>query len=186
MVDQKAVRLLLHFAVPAQTLADRLAFLAGIRKDETFFSPRVFKDVANAGIGVPGRCVCRFFRRKCSRLFRKKCSRLFPAFFTCLRRGIEKMLHGEPPGLFSPLNARNDSLPAAACSQKLSCGFRVPDGGGQADPSRTAACEGAETLYQAEGLQAPVSPQERMDLINDDEAEIPEEGRDFHVLVDHQ
>ena len=60
VMDQEAVRLMVHLAVLPETLADRLAFFPGIGEDETFFAPCMFKNIADAGI----RCFRGFVGRR--------------------------------------------------------------------------------------------------------------------------
>ena len=178
VVDQKALRFMIHFAVLAQALADGLALLAGVGEDQAFLPARMLKDIADARVRRLRRGVGRFFRH------RGRGDILFP--LVCLRRGVEEVLHAEPPDFFPRFKAGNHGSAAAARGQELPRRLRIADGGGQSDPLRPAPCQSAEPLDQAEGLQAPVSPQQRVDFIDDDEAQVPEQGRDFHVPVDHE
>ena len=96
------------------------------------------------------------------------------------------MLHRQAPDFLSAVKPWNDS-PAPASGSEEPAGFlRVSDGRRQTDPPGCAPCQSAEAFDQAEGLPAPVSPQEGMDLIDHNEAEIPEQGWDLHMFVDHQ
>ena len=85
------------------------------------------------------------------------------------------MLHAEPPNFFPRVEAWDHGTAAAARCEKFSRRFRVADGCGQADPPRPALRQSAEPLDQAEGLHATVSAQQRMNLIDDDEAQISEQ-----------
>ena len=49
-----------------------------------------------------------------------------------------------------------------------------------------AARQAAKPLDQTEGLHAPISPQKGMNLVHDDKAQIPKEGRNLHVFINHQ
>ena len=64
MVDQEAVRFMIGFTVLAKTLTDGFTLFAGIGEDETFSSHGVFKDIANAGIGIFRCRVADFFHRR--------------------------------------------------------------------------------------------------------------------------
>ena len=178
VMDQKAVGLAVCFAVLPQMLADRLAFLAGIRKDQAFFAARVLKDIAHPGVGcLWGGIGRRFFRRSLQ-------ERLLA--LVSLRRGGEEMLHREPPDLSAAVKPRDDRAPVAACCEEFSRQRGVADSRGQSDAARTAGGETAQPLDQTEGLAPSVGAQQRMDLIDHDEAQVAEQGGYLHVLVDHQ
>ena len=178
VVNEKTVGLPLYFTVLAQVLADRFAFFPGIGEYEAFFAGRMLEYIADAGIGsLRGPVRDRFGRRR------------FHGYgfaLISLGRLVVKMLHAQPPDFFSAADFRDDGSPAAAGSKKLPRGFGIAYGCGQADPPGTAAGQGAHALDQAESLEAPVRPHERVDLIDDDETKVAEEGGDFHMLVDHQ
>ena len=178
MVDQKALRFMIHFAVLAQALADRFAFFPGVGEDQAFFPSCMLEDIADARVCRLRRGVGRFFRHRSRR------DRLFS--LVRLRRGVEEVFHAEAPDFLPRFKAGDHGASSAARGEELSRRFRIADGGRQADPPRPAPCQSAEPLNQAEGLHAPVSPQQRVDLVDDDEAQVSEQGRDFHMPVDHQ
>ena len=99
---------------------------------------------------------------------------------------VEEMFHGQPPHFLSSVKAGNHGFPSASAGQELTCRLRGSYGGGKSYPAWMAACKSAHSFYQAESLQSPVRSQQRMDFVNDDEPQIRKEGRDFHMLVDHQ
>ena len=178
VVDEKTLRLMIGLAVLPQALADRLALLSGIGENQALFPPRMLENIAHARIGRFGGGIRRGLGS----------GRFRHGLLSLVRLGlrIEKMLHGQPPHLFSAVKPGDDRPAAAARREKPPCRLRVADGRGKADPSGTAAGQTAEPLDQTEGLHAPVAAQEGMDLIDDDKAQIAEQGRDFHMLVDHQ
>ena len=177
VVDEKAVRLMPRLAVLPELLADSLTFLPGIGENEALFTPCVRKDVADAGVcrrgcGVGGR-------------LRHRGRGILPALVG-LGVCVEKMLHAEPPDLLPALKAGDHGAAPAPRREKAPSGLRVADGGGETHPPGPAARGFAEAFNQAEGLHPPVPPEKGVYLVNDDEAQIPEKGRDLHVLVDHQ
>ena len=178
MVDEEAVGLVVDLTVLPQLLADGLALLPGIGEHQALPAPGVFEDIADARIGGLGCGIGGLLHRR--GIHRDE----FP--FVSLRRGVVKVFHGKPPDLFAAVKLRNDCAPAAARCQKLSRQLGVADGGGEADAPRVAARQLTKPLDQAEGLKAPVRPQQGVDLVNDDETQVAEESRDLHVLVDHQ
>ena len=134
---------------------------------------------------VPYPGVCGLRRSVCGKLFLRGLHRDLSALIR-LRIRVKKVLHGQPPDLFAALEPRNDRRPPAACCQELPCSFRIPDRRRQSDPPGAASRKPAHPLDQAECLHPAVAPKERMDLVDHDEAKIVEQGRDLHVLVDHQ
>ena len=130
MMDQKAVRLMVCLAVLPQILADRLALFPGIGKDQTFLSPGMLEDIADARIGRLGRGICGDFR---DRGFRHGLLSLIR-----LGRGIIEMLHGQPPDFLSAVKSGDNGLPSAAGGEETACRFGIPDGSGEADPSGAA------------------------------------------------
>ena len=178
MVDQKTVGFPVCLAILAQTLAHGLALLAGVGEDQTLLSPRVLKNKPYARVRRPRGGVRGFLERED---IGRDCAALVG-----LRRGVVKMLHGQPPDLPAAVEFRNDRAPAAARGQKPSRLFGIADGGGEPYPSRRTAGQGAKPLDKAEGLQSAVRPKQRVDLVDDDETKIPEQRGDLHMLVDHQ
>ena len=178
VVDEEAVGLVVYFAVLAQALADGLALLPGVGEDEALLAPGVLEDVANArvrrfGCGVGG--------------LLQDGERLDDGLaLVGLGVGVEEVLHGEAPDLPAALALGDDGGPAAARRQKAPGGLGVADGGGEAHPPGMAPRRLAEALDEAEGLHAPVPPQQGVYLIDDHKAQIPKEGGDFHALVDEQ
>ena len=178
MVDEETVRLVIDLAVLPQLLADRFTFLAGVGEDQAFLSPCMRKDIADARVGGLGRGVGGRFHRR--RIHRDRFA------LVRLRRGVVEMLHTEPPDLFAAVEFRDDRTPAAARREKPPRRLGIANGGGKADAAGIAARQGAQPLDQAEGLKSPIRPQEGVDLVDDDKAQVAEEGRDLHVLVDEQ
>ena len=178
VVDEKAVGLVVDLAVCPQLLADGFAFFPGIGKDQALFAPGMLKDIADPRIGGH-RCGVRG-------LFHGRRLHLDCSVLAGLGRRIIKMLHGEPPHFPAAVELGDDGANSAARGEKAPRLLRMADGRGQADPARMAARHFAETLDQAECLQAPVGPQQGMNLVDDDEAQIAEQGRDLHMLVDHE
>ncbi len=178
MMDEKTVRLMVCLAVLAQALADRLAFLPGVGENQALFPPGMLENISHPRIG-------RLRRPVRGRLRRQRLRKIFLSF---VRLGVcvEKMLHGQTPHFLLPLKPGNHRPPAAACRQKPACRLRISDGGGEADSPGTAARRSAEPFYEAEGLHSPVSPQQGVDLVNDDKPQIAEQSRNLHVLVDHE
>ena len=178
VVDEETVRFMVGLAILPQALADRLAFLPGIGKDQALFPPRMLKNIAHARIGGFGSGVRRWLREE----------RFRHVLLSLIRLGIriEKMLHGQTPDILPAIKTWDEGPASAADREKTSGSLRVPDGCREADPSGTAAGQSAEPFDQTEGLHAPVTAQQGMDLIDDDKAQIAEQGRDFHMLVDHQ
>ena len=126
-MDQEPVRLMVCLAILPQILAYRLALFPGIGKDQTFLSPGMFKDIADARIGRLRRGVCGSFRHG-----RFRHSRL-----SLIRLGsrIIEMLHGQPPDLFSAVKSRNNGRASAAGRQEAARRFRISYGSREADPS---------------------------------------------------
>ena len=178
VMDQETVRFMVDFTVLPQLLADRFTFLPGIGEHKALLSPGMLEDVANARIRGLWRVIGGFLYGRC--LHRNGFA------FICLRRGVVKMLHGKTPDLFAAVKFRNDRSPAAADRKELPRQFWISDGGGQADSPWIASRDLAQPFNEAEGLQAPVRAQERMDLIDDDKTQIAEQGRDLHMFVDQQ
>ena len=178
VVDEEAVGLVIDLAVLPQLLADGLAFLPGIGEHQALTAPGVLKDVADARVGG--------LRRRVGGLLHRRGFRRDEFPFVRLGRGVVKVLHGKPPDLFAAVEFRDDGASAAARSKELSRQLRIPDGGGEADPSRITARQFAKPLDQAEGLQSTVRPQQGMDLVDDDKAQISEQGWNFHVLAQQQ
>ena len=178
VVNEEAVGLVIDLAVLPQALAHRLAFLAGVCEHEALFAPGMLEDIADAGIGGLGRGVRGRFQRRgvlhgSSALVR-------------LRRGVVKVLHAEPPDLFAAVELRDDRAATAARREKLPGKLRVSDGCRESDPARVAAGELTQPLNEAEGLQAPIRPQQGVDLVDDDEPQVAEQGRNLPMLVNHQ
>ena len=178
VVDQEAVRLAVRLTVLPQQLADRFALLPGVGEDQALTALRVLKDIAHTWVGVL-RCVIggSLLRR---RVLRRRLA------LVRLRRGVVEVFHAQPPDLPAAVEPGDDGAPPASGRQELSRVLRVADGGGKADPPRRAARQAAQALDQTEGLQPPVRPQQGVDLVDHDEAQVAEERRDFHVLVDQQ
>ena len=96
------------------------------------------------------------------------------------------MLHREAPDLPPAVNNRYDGSPSTAGCEKLPCRFRIADSSREADSARITSRKTAEPLDEAECLHAAVSPQERVNFINDNKAKVPKESRNLHMLIDHQ
>ena len=169
---------MVRLAVLPQALTHRLALLSGICEDQAFFAPCVLEYVAQPRI-------CRLGRRVRGLLGdRESADALRP--FIRLRIRAKKVLHGQSPHFFAAVELRNDGPAPAAGREKLSGRLRIPDGRGQAHSPGVAAGQPAHALDQAEGLHPAVPPQQRMDLIHHDETQVPEQGRNLHMLVDHE
>ena len=178
VMDQKAVGLVLCFAVLPQMLTHRLAFLARIGKDQALAPSCVFKDITHARIGGGRRVIGRWLQRR-------DLGDLISAFVR-LRIGVEEMLHREPPDLFAAFKLRNHRRAVASGSQKFSGSLRIADRRGQADPPRLTSGKAAHPLDQTEGLHTPVAAQQRVDLVDHDKPQIVKQRRDLHIFVDHQ
>ena len=103
-----------------------------------------------------------------------------------LRPAVEEVLHRQSPHLTSAIELGNDGVATATRREELPCRFGVADGRRESDTPRPAACQTAEPFDEAEGLHSPVAAQQRVNLVDDDEAQVAEQRRDFHVLVDEQ
>ena len=167
VMDEKALRLMIGFAVLPQVLAYRLTFLSGIGEDKAFFASCVFENIAHSRIRLVRCGICRRFFRRCFHCDRSS--------FVGLRICIEKMLHRKPPDLFARIKAGNDSGSAAAGCKKLSRRLRISDSRGKSDPSGIASGQSAHALDQAESLHSPVAPQQRMDLVDHDKPKVMKE-----------
>ena len=178
MMDEEPFRLMVGLAILPQALADRLALLPGIGKDQALFSTGMLKNIAHARISRFGSGI----RRK----LRNRGFQYGLLSFVRLGIRVEKMLHGQTPDLLPAIKTWDEGPVSAAGREKTPGCLRVPDGRREADPSGTAAGQSAEPFDQTEGLHAPVTAQQGMNLIDDDKAQIAEQGRDFHMLVDHQ
>ena len=95
------------------------------------------------------------------------------------------MFHGQSPPHTLCLNIRDDSAPSGAGSQKPSGLLRIAYGRGETDPAGIRPGQSAQPLDQAHALPAAVSAKKRVDLIDHHIAKIPEQLRNFTVLV-HQ
>ena len=85
------------------------------------------------------------------------------------------------------LREAGDDAPAPRALREKGAGaLRVADGGRQADTPRVDACHAREPLEQAERLPAAVTAQQGVHLVDDHEAQVAEETRDRHVLVEQQ
>ncbi|MNE76001.1 hypothetical protein D3C80_1722090 [compost metagenome] len=79
--------------------------------------------------------------------------------------------------LASPLGRRDlHALPRSG-GQPFRHGGVVAERGGEPDPARMAACHPRDPRQLAEHLDAAVRAHKRMHFINDDEAQIMEQGR---------
>lgn len=181
MVNQKPLGLAARLAVLPQALADRLALLARVGKDEALAAAGVLKDVRKPRIGSDGRCVARRLNGKRGRC---GCSSLLSLIG--LRRRRKEVLKRHAPDFLCGLKARDDRRAAASCGKKAPCGLGLSDRGRQSHAARIAARRTAEPLDKAEGLKPPVASQQRMDLVDHDKAQVAEEGREIGVLVDQE
>ena len=177
-MDQKTVGFPVCLAVLPEVLANGLALFAGIGKHEAFFPARMFKDIAHARIRRLGSGIRSGFHGK--RLYGDRLT------LVSLRLRVEKMFHRKPPHLFAAVAFGNNRLPPAARSKKEPRLLGIADRGGQTDPPWITASRPAQPFDEAEGLPAAVCPQQRMDLVYDDKAQIAEKRRYFAVLSNHQ
>ena len=181
VVDQKAIRLMPGLAVAAQGGGDLLAFLAGIGEDQALPALRMLVDVAEAGVCCRRSVVihrlvglCFGFQRHTGGGLRLR----------SLGRRLVEMLHGKPPLHPRRLDPGDQGIPPGPGGEQTAHGLRVADGRGKADPPRIDACRPSKPLDQAEGLHAAIPAQEGVDLVDDHEAQIPEQAGQLAVPAD--
>ena len=103
--------------------------------------------------------------------------------FGGLRARDVEVLHRESPHPAWLLEARDDAAAPRAAGEKGSGALRIADGGGKADAPGVHARHAREPLDKAERLPAAVAAQERVNLVDDDKAQVMEQARDGHVLM---
>ena len=177
-MDEEAFGLVFDFAVLPQMLANALALFTGIGEYQAFASSCVLENVSHSRVGI--------FRCGIAWWFQFQCLNRGVLAFTGLRPAVEEVLHRQSPHLPTAVELGDDGAATAACREELSRRLGVAEGGRQSDPSRPAARQPAEPFDQAEGLQSAVAAQQRVNLVDDDEAQVAEQGGDLHVLVDEQ
>ena len=96
------------------------------------------------------------------------------------------MLHGKAPAQTLCLNPRNHAAPPRSARKKAAGRFRISDGCREADPAGHYLRHPAQALDQAQGLAAPVSPEQGMDLIDHNKPEVSEKIRNLPVLSQKQ
>ncbi len=175
-MDKKAVRLTAALAVLPQGGGDRLALLPGVDEEQALFAPRVFKNISQPRVRVVRSLVGFFLQHRQGLDIRP-----VPGGLDILH--IE-MLHAQPPFDALGLDPGDDRLPPGAQGEELPRPLRVAHGGGQADAPGVDPRQTAQTLNKAQGLSAPVPPQEGVNLVDDHEPQITEELGDSGVLVE--
>ena len=175
MVYQKAVGLMLRFAVLAQRGGHRLALFARVGENEAFMTAGVFEDVAQTGVGGRWGCVggglgsCGRRGGRCGR--RGTVGQQLVGLWTV----VEEVLHGDAPACAGALYAGYHGAPTGVGAEKTAHHLRVADGGAEAYAPRLDTGHAAETLYQAEGLPAAVAAKKGVYLVDYHKAQVAEE-----------
>ena len=161
----------------------------------------MFEDVGKPRIGVFGRAVALFVkRRECARRVGSGCAPLERTVrhgqsgkaglgirgFRRLSARFEKVLHRKPPAdrLLGDFGRKCGSVRAAR--QKFGRFLHVADRGRKPHAARIDAREPGKPLDQAERLRAAVAAHERVDLVDHDEAQVAEKPHEVAVLSDEQ
>ena len=175
VVDQEPVRLVHAFAVLPQGGGNGLAFLPGVDEDQAFLPPGMLKNVTDAGIRV--------FRGLVGFLFQHRQGLDVGPVLGGLGVFDIEMLHAQPPAAPLGLDLRDDGPASGAQGQKFPGLFRIADGGGQPDAAGVDPGQPGQPLDEAQGLPAPVTPEQGVDFVDDHKPQIAEELGDGGVLV---
>ena len=158
---------MLFFTVGSQGCRHRLALLARVDKDETFLPARVFKDITEPRIGMFGRRIRR----------RVKDGERWHLALSLRRLCIAdiKMLHGDAPLASLCLDARYDRPPPCPRGEKGTRPGGIADRRRKSDAARRDARDAGQPLNETQRLPTAVAAQERVNLVDDDEAQVAKE-----------
>ena len=96
------------------------------------------------------------------------------------------MLHGDTPHAARFLKAGDDAVASCPLRQEGTRALGIADSGRKADAPGPHARHAREAFDKAERLPAAVTAHERVDLVDDNIAQVAEHTRDCHVLVDQE
>ena len=99
---------------------------------------------------------------------------------------IVEVLHGDAPHAARFLKAGDDAVASRPLRQEGTRALGVSDGGRKADSPGLHACHARKALDKAERLPTAVAAHERVDLVDDDIAQVAKHARDGHVLMDQK
>lgn len=94
------------------------------------------------------------------------------------------MLHGDAPHATRLLKTGDNAVASRSLREKGTRALGVADGSRKANASGLHAGHAREALDKAERLPATVATHERVDLVDDDVAQVAKHARDRHVLMD--
>ena len=103
-----------------------------------------------------------------------------------LRARVVEVLHGDAPQAARFLKAGDNAVASCSLREEGARALGVADGGRKADAPGLHARHARKALDEAERLAAAVAAHERVDLVDDDIAQVTKHARDCHVLVDQK
>lgn len=198
-MDEETVGFVLRLAVATELRAHGLGVLARVGEHQALLVTGVLEDVAKAWVGLfRGVVACRGNGGAGGelllhdgaiglRVLIARGERGWPCEGVgCLGTGCVKVLHREQPTAAWLFDPGDHPAPSGARGQEGPHGVWVAYGGGEADAARVDAGHAAEALDEADGLSSAVAAQQRVNLVDDDEAQVAEEACDGGVPVEKQ
>ena len=99
---------------------------------------------------------------------------------------VVEVLHGDTPHAARFLKTRDNAVASRSLREKGTRALGVADGSRKANAAGLYAGHARQALNKAERLPASIAAHKRMDLVDDDVAQIAEHARNRHVLMDQE
>ena len=99
---------------------------------------------------------------------------------------VVEVLHGDTPHAARLLKAGDDAVASCSLRQEGTRALGVSDGGRKANAPGLHARHARKALDKTERLPAAVAAHERVDLVDDDIAQVAKHAWDCHVLVNQE
>ena len=104
----------------------------------------------------------------------------------CLGTRVVEVLHGDTPHATRFLKTGDNAVASRSLREKGTRALGVADGGRKANAAGLHACHAREALDKTERLPAAIAAHERMNLVDDDVAQVAKHAGDRHVLMDQE
>ena len=138
-------------------------------------------------LGAGGQCRgCRRLDALARKHFGLLRTRALESPLLCLGTRVVEVLHGDAPHATRFLKTGDNAVASRSLREKGTRALGVADGGRKANAAGLHACHAREALDKAERLPAAVAAHERMNLVDDDVAQVAKHARDRHVLMDQE
>ena len=136
-------------------------------------------------LGAGGQCRgCRCLNALACKHFGLLRTHALESSLLCLGTRVVEVLHGDTPYATRFLKTGDNAVASRSLREKGARALGVADGGRKANAAGLHACHAREALDKTKRLPAAVAAHERMNLVDDDVAQVAKHARDRHVLMD--